>query len=347
MFYPKSVLFSAKLWAVVLSVAVATPALAAPRRATPLAGRQAYGAGAQTAPRHLQFQTLRLERSRQNHLLLRASINGKPALLGVDTGAPVSAVALSRVAHFGLTAATANSGVPTRLRINGRYTNVVIARSFRLGSLDLVDEPLVAIDLSGSSRAAKLMNEEPIDGILGADVLFPTQAVLDCRKQTLTLKIDPEARGGAPGISYRGFAGVPMHVSSGYNLYVESRLNGKRAKLMVDTGAFGTLLHNRFVRQMRIPLRDSPFTSAGVNLKSRGVQLATINRFSVGAVHLRSKEVGVIDLEGLIRTGLLDASPPVAGLLGSEILLHHNGIIDFGTRTLYLKQASGGTRAFR
>jgi hypothetical protein len=33
----------------------------------------------------------------------------------------------------------------------------------------------------------------------------------------------------------------------------------------------------------------------------------------------------------------LKATPPVAGLLGSEILRHHNGIIDFGTRTLYLK----------
>ena len=52
---------------------------------------------------------------------------------------------------------------------------------------------------------------------------------------------------------------------------------------------------------------------------------------------MRGKEVGVIDLEGLIRNGLLEASPPVAGLLGSEILQRHNGIIDFGTKTLYLK----------
>jgi hypothetical protein len=42
----------------------------------------------------------------------------------------------------------------------------------------------------------------------------------------------------------------------------------------------------------------------------------------------------VIDLEGLVRTALLDGTPPVAGLLGSEILARHNAIIDFGTRTL-------------
>jgi hypothetical protein len=69
------------------------------------------------------------------------------------------------------------------------------------------------------------------------------------------------------------------------------------------------------------------------------VQLATISRLSIGKVHFRKKEVGVMDLKGLIHDGLLDASrQPVAGLLGSEILQRHHGIIDFGTRTLYLKR---------
>jgi hypothetical protein len=40
----------------------------------------------------------------------------------------------------------------------------------------------------------------------------------------------------------------------------------------------------------------------------------------------------------VIHGGLLDGKPPVAGLLGAEILNRHHGIIDFGTRTLYLKR---------
>ncbi len=237
-----------------------------------------------------------------------------------------------------MTAAPPNAEIPTRLRINGSFNNVAIARSLQLGALNLIDEPMVAVDLGGSSKAAKMMNEQAIDGILGADILFPTHAVLDCRAQILILKVDPRVRGSAPGLDFSGLKGVPMHVSSGFNLYVDGRLNGRRAKLMVDTGAFATLLHQPFVRRMRIPLRDSPFSSAGVNLKQRGLQMATISRFSVGSVHMRDKQVGVMDLEGLVRSGLLDSSPPVAGLLGSEILRRHNGIIDFGTKTLYLSR---------
>ena len=60
---------------------------------------------------------------------------------------------------------------------------------------------------------------------------------------------------------------------------------------------------------MRVPLRDTPFTSGSVNLDERGLQLATIRCFSVG-------------------------SPPVVRLLGSEFLRRNHGIIDFGTRTL-------------
>jgi hypothetical protein len=74
-----------------------------------------------------------------------------------------------------------------------------------------------------------------------------------------------------------------------------------------------------------------------VNLKERGVRVARIRKLSVGSVDIGGKEVGVIDLEGLIHDGLLEGSPPVAGLLGAETLRRHHGIIDFGTRTLYLR----------
>jgi len=281
----------------------------------------------------LDYEVLPLTRSAQNHLLVRAEINGKPALLGVDTGAPVSAVALNRRAYYGLAPITGKSAIPSRLSINGAFNSVAIARNFRLGRLNLVDEPMVLVDLGGIRKSKR----DEIDGILGADILFPTKALLDCQRQVLVLKMNPSVPGSVPGFDYSGFRRIPMHVSDGFNLYVDGSVNGLKAKLMVDTGAFATLLHTRFVRRMKIPLRDTPFSSSGVNLKQRGVQIATISRLSIGSMDLERKDVGVINLEGLIHGGLLDASPPVVGLLGSEILRRYHGIIDFGTKNLYLK----------
>jgi predicted aspartyl protease len=285
-----------------------------------------------------QYEALPLTRSSQNHLLVRAEINGKPAVLLVDTGAPLSAVAIDRAAHFGMNPVSAKSKIPSRLNINGAFNAMSIARSLRLGALNLVDEAMVLIDFSylrQSKNAAD--NKRESDGILGTDILSPLMAVLDYDRMLLVLKIDPRVSGPVPGFNFRGYRRVRMHESEGYNLYVDGSVNGTKARLMVDTGAFATLLHSRFVIRMKIPMRQTQFRSVGVNLAQSRVRLANITRFSVGSMDMQSHSVGVINLERLIHGGLLDASPPVAGLLGSEMLQRYHAIIDFGTNSLYLK----------
>ena len=285
-----------------------------------------------------QYEALPLERSSQNHLLVRAEINGKPAVLLVDTGAPLSAVAIDRAAHFGMNPVSAKSKIPSRLNINGAFNAMSIARSLRLGALNLVDEAMVLIDFSYLRQSSNPENRKrESDGILGTDILSPLMAVVDYDRMLLVLKIDPRVSGPIPGFNFRGYRRVRMHESEGYNLYVDGSVNGTKARLMVDTGAFATLLHSRFVIRMKIPLRQTKFRSVGVNLAQSRVRLANINRFSVGSMDMQSHSVGVINLERLIHGGLLDASPPVAGLLGSEMLARYHAIIDFGTNSLYLK----------
>ena len=117
------------------------------------------------------------------------------AWLTIDSGAPVSAIAVNRRNHFRLKRISTKSNLPARIQINGAFNNVAIARELRLGGLTLIDEPVVTVDLGRSVVAARLVHEEQIDGIIGADILFPTQAVLDCQRQLLILKTDPDVLG--------------------------------------------------------------------------------------------------------------------------------------------------------
>ena len=235
---------------------------------------------------------------------------------------------------------SAKSKIPSRLNINGAFNSMSIARNLRLGALNLVDEAMVLIEFAylRQSFNDKEEHESESDGILGTDILSPLMAVLDYDRMLLVLKIDPRVSGPVPGFNFRGFRRVRMHESEGYNLYVDGSVNGTRARLMVDTGAFATLLHSQFVLRMKIPVLKTNFRSVGVNLAQSRVRLANITRFSVGSMDMRNHKVGVINLERLIHGGLLDASPPVAGLLGSEMLQRYHAIIDFGTNSLYLKQ---------
>jgi predicted aspartyl protease len=286
-----------------------------------------------------QFEALPLTRSRQNHLLVRAHINGKPALLLVDSGAPATLISLKRREHFGLSGIPGTSELPAGVMINGAFNKLAIVRSLRLGALDLVDVPVVVANVDGPRRAARIFLGQEIDGILGVDVLFATKAVLDCQEQVLILNMYPRIPGKVPGLDFRGFRKIPIYVSEGFNLYVDSAINGAQARLLVDTGAVVTTLHRSFVRQMRIPLHETPFRSSGVNLKEAHVEVARIRRLSVGSVNIAAEAIGVSDLGWLLqKADLPQRSRPFAGLLGAEILQSHHGIIDFGTRTLYLKR---------
>src|SRR5260370_30383717 len=93
-----------------------------------------------------QFEALPLVRSRQNHLLVRAFINGKAAWLTVDSGAPVSAIALNRREYFLLKPATAESNIPARVQMYWGFNNVTIVRYLIIGALDCVDQERVPVD---------------------------------------------------------------------------------------------------------------------------------------------------------------------------------------------------------
>lgn len=276
-------------------------------------------------------------RSRQNHLLVRAFINDKPALLIVDTGSPGTVINSKRRQYFGLSAAPANLKWPRQVQVNGAFNSLVIARNLRLGALNVVDVPVVLADMSGARQAARMLHEQQADGILGADALYSTKAILDCQRQMLILNMYPDTPGRAPGVDVRGFQSVPMLMSEGLNFYVDGSVNGTAARLMVDTGAFATLLHRPFVRELRIPTRETSLQSARINLADDDVDVARIKKLSLGVVDIVGKQVGVTDLGGVLHNGLR-ASPPVVGLLGGEILHRNHAIIDFGTRTLFLKR---------
>lgn len=299
------------------------------------------GAPSRSAPASIhqdsQFEALPLVRSRQNHLLVHAFINDKPALLIVDSGSPGTVIASKRRSYYGVHGVSEDSKYPARVRVNGSFNTLVMARTLRLGGLTVGDVPAVSADLSGPRRAARSLHEQEADGILGTDVLFASRAVLDCQRQLLILNMQPELAAAVPGLDFRGFQKVPMFVTEGFNLYVDGFVNGSQARLMVDTGAFTTLLHKPFVRRLHIRTEQTRLASAAINLKEEGLDIARIRKLSVGAVDLMGKEVGVIDLGGILHEAL-QLNPPAVGLLGAELLNSHHGIIDFGTRTLYLKK---------
>ena len=104
--FPNRPIFTLSAVAALLVAALSCPSDAAAQRSF-TRGQPVRAQASRGDVGHAQFQALPLERSAQNHLLIRVHINGKPALLGVDSGAPVSAIALGTVDKFSKENATA------------------------------------------------------------------------------------------------------------------------------------------------------------------------------------------------------------------------------------------------
>jgi hypothetical protein len=255
----------------------------------------------------------------------------------VDSGAPATLISSKRRAEFNIPRIGGNSGLPTSVIVNGVADRLAILHSLRLGALNIVDLPVVLTNVSSPPRVAKMVREQQIDGILGVDVLFAARAVLDCQDQVLILNRYPEISAAETALDLRGFQKMPIYVSDGYNLFVNSSINGTRTRLLLDTGAVVTTLHLPFVQQLRIPYYATSIKSSGINRKEDAVDVARIRKLSVGRVDVFGKAIGVADLKWLLPENNPRGSHAVGGLLGAEILKAHHAIIDFGTRTLYLK----------
>src|SRR5437764_1990324 len=217
----------------------------------------------------------------------------------VHTRQPGTLISSKRRADFRLDKIGTNSGLPTSVVVNGVADKLAIVHNLQLGSLNIVDMPVVMTNVSSPPRVAKMVREQEIDGILGVDVLFATKAVMDCQDQILILNRYPELSGNERALDLRGFRQMPMHVSEGFNLFVNGSINGRQTKLLVDTGAVVTTLHRPFVRELHIPYYATSITSSGINRKNDAVDVARIRRLSVGSVEVFGKTIGVADLNWL------------------------------------------------
>lgn len=106
----------------------------------------------------------------------------------MDTGASHTCVALEKEVHFLLnsTKAEKQSASASSADMDTRQS---VENHLRIGSWEQSKQELILFDMTTVNEALAQLNEDAVDGILGADVLHATKAVLDYRRNGLFLKI--------------------------------------------------------------------------------------------------------------------------------------------------------------
>ena len=133
------------------------------------------------------FKRIRLQKINSNHYQLDAKINGVLGTFILDTGASNSCIALESVAYFKLqtikSAVKAAGAGALNMETQLSKNNTLQIADWKKKRIDVV-----IFDMTHVNEALHIAEAEPVDGIIGADILKPARAIIDYGRNCLYLK---------------------------------------------------------------------------------------------------------------------------------------------------------------
>ncbi len=122
------------------------------------------------------------------HLLTSILINGKKALVIIDTGASRSVFDETRIVDFiGHSNLAEHDKLSSGLGTNTMTSKKVMLEKLALNGLVLNHYEATILTLHHVNQSYQKIGLAPIDGILGGDILTDYHAVIDYKTATLTI----------------------------------------------------------------------------------------------------------------------------------------------------------------
>ncbi len=133
------------------------------------------------------YYRIKLVFTKTNHFEIKANLNGIEGNFIVDTGASNSCVGFEAVEKFNLL--TQESDIKAAgAGATDMFTQTSQKNTIKIGKWSRKKTPLVLFDLNHVNTALIAHQAEPVDGIIGADILKKGKAIIDYDRMCLYLK---------------------------------------------------------------------------------------------------------------------------------------------------------------
>jgi predicted aspartyl protease len=123
------------------------------------------------------------------HLMIEAEVNGKTVRLLVDTGASKTVFDKTRLQSLVEEGADEHyedlEQLSTGLGTNSMQGQVAELDSFKFGEVEILDYPVVVLDMDHVNQSYDMLGDRGIDGVLGSDILKKYDAVIYFKKKVL------------------------------------------------------------------------------------------------------------------------------------------------------------------
>ncbi|MBD0824788.1 MULTISPECIES: retropepsin-like aspartic protease [Aestuariibaculum] len=135
------------------------------------------------------YTKVKLRFTKTNHFEIKATLNGVKGRFILDTGASNSCVGFEAVNTFNLKVKDSEIMAAGAGAIN-METKMSKKNKLKIGRWKQNKVVLVLFNLSHVNTALINHNSKPVDGIIGADILKKSKAIIDYEKKYIYLKLE-------------------------------------------------------------------------------------------------------------------------------------------------------------
>ncbi|MES2621622.1 MAG: retropepsin-like aspartic protease [Bacteroidota bacterium] len=119
---------------------------------------------------------------------------------------------------------------------------------------------------------------------------------------------------------------------TGYHLFVNLKINGKKCRFLIDTGASHSVVDKMYFEKYfgKRNLKTVKQATTGLHSSTDESHFGKIKELALGKLVVKNHIAAAVDLSHVNNTYAQIKKPKIQGILGSDILLKYKMIIDYG-----------------
>lgn len=131
---------------------------------------------------------------------------------------------------------------------------------------------------------------------------------------------------------------IKFKLTKTQHLTIKAEINGVKGEFILDTGASNSCVGFESIELFKLKANNSKTKAAGAGATGMMTQLASKNHLKMGTWKCDNFSLVIFDLSHVNEALSQHKAKEVHGIIGADVLLQGDAVIDYSSRYLYLKK---------
>lgn len=129
---------------------------------------------------------------------------------------------------------------------------------------------------------------------------------------------------------------VKLRFNLTQHLLCKARINGVKARMLIDTGASNSCLNWARMEDYAMETDGDSFEASGASEGKIAAIQSKPCGLKLGSIKLPDFSFMILDMEHINASLKKQGAKPIDGIIGADFLLQHKVVIDYGLKCMFL-----------